>query len=155
MTSIDITLDRWLSRVEDPAESVRERAAIVLADIAQKHPHLRVKALPAVLALMKNNPENCNIYANSPWLAISSIPVYDKQWLGIFLKLYIHQINEGINADNGLYSIKQLLDESAIPHEHPLVPELMTAVRRRLSTHPDPDERGDIFVICDWDDDNE
>ena len=145
---------KWLPRLDDESNQVREKAGDVLSLLALKNPDLRDDLIPV---LMKKAAAETSwpVVCNGILYHLSRIPLKDSVWVGPFLSLYLDLIQRRDYAirDNASMYVWEMIENGLLKRDHPGMPSVISLAQAILDQGGNDDCRLSLMQIIDWHED--
>lgn len=148
-------MDRWIPRLDDKSDGVKEKAVTMLAEVALRDEASREEIIPKLLHIARTS-NHWPLVANGVLFHTSEIPKIDPRWVEPFFDAYIHIAakNQTVSSKNSYLHIHELLECGAIRKDHPKLESVYETAQKRLKIDDDDDIREKLFAIIDWYEDN-
>jgi hypothetical protein len=146
---------RWLPRLTDRADDVREQAAVQLGKLAVRSPVLRERLVPLLLDFTVEEPR-WHVLFNGLYFYgdFGSVPKSDPKWIDAFVDVYLEV---GATRDHKQFGawreLSRLLTEGHLPTTWLRIPEVLKVAQESLAGATD-ESRANILAITDWIEDN-
>jgi hypothetical protein len=146
---------RWLPRLTDRADDVREKASINLGNLAARSPVLRERLVPLLLDFTVEEPRWYVLFNGLYFYGeFGSVPKADPKWIEAFVDVYLEVGSIPDSKQFGAWrELSRLITEGHVSPTSPMLREVSGTAKRSLAGATDS-SRAHILATVDWIEDN-